>query len=1480
MGCTPSTINHGESTANTQFIDQTTTTSHYQRQRRCDLVPSTKAKNNKFFNHIEKERILEKNDSRLNRSSSPSPSSSPSSSSLNDNMINNNNSNNNHSDRHRARSSNSSSQTNNYLCGLLSFSMDLCYHCHPHTDSHRQHSEKERKNFRFGRRKKILKIATGDNGGGDGRGDDDCDGAERSSRLSKPISASLTGLHSLIDRESNCSQDEFQRLSNATNVMGNASSDNLSPPPPPPSSKIKILGMKKLQSSKTNSIQPNSDRINHYDLNKNVKNSKLIIDDNNNENNHNDNNSNNNNNNCKSSNNNDCNRKIDTSIDDQHSNVSCHLCEAERKMMMFSNDSISTPRNSDNNNLAQKNFDSIVRYDISEDRNTVSVWNSSIDQSDITINNDQTRTTMPVWSVTQATPPTSNLNRWPLSQSSHSSLSSSLTSSRKFCCRHSHQSKVNESSEHHSYCCLHRKQSDYDCSRKNDPMPSSSITIQQPTYFTSLIASSSSANTKDLHHTNQLGESSMAPITTATTMFQKCSKINQDHHQNCFNFKHQQQQQQQSSQSSMTSKMNTNNKNNKSVHGLIESNKNSNSSQLHQQQRINNDGQSNQSIRFGRMNVSLRKPRLLLVTYADRDDDREFRLLSKAAKRIGFEVIINSVHNSNENVLNAYIENQFELIIIDVRDFDFNSLRNSPNQTDCPANNGNQTGCNNNNHRHHLIDLHSAKDSDDGHHHSHSHHSHPYSLNDSNDSKQSRSINLCKSIRSLKLNEFTTIVALIDGDQIYGIDFNDDDNDDNDDGGGGAETSQSFWSRSQHFLRQIGFNKSISSSKSSPNHYLNELNHLKEFDLVLQQRLRASSILFQALDNCKDGVIITGPQHDIRYANHSIEKMFGFRLDDLIGQRTQDFFQNDLLKFDVDEKIHNYNDGKEWEGSIYHRRKSGESVPIWNRILPINYHQGVPEHIVYIKEYPFFCIEKLYSPDKESLSSHGSFKGHRKYSVDCRNEARRPSLAKFNSISLIEAPITKVINILMMIKENGPNSLAPTLEKAIDILKNSEIFTNLSPQLQNLKPDDQLTSELVCSLISTNKTQANRRMSHEVASNKSSISYTTSTNSVINTNSNSNNSNNANNINDNNMIASAIPAEIQSLLDDDLKWNFDVIELERITSKSPLLWLGQSILEKFNVRQTLNCNDSTIRNWLTVIESNYRNNPYHNSTHAADVMQATACFLQSERLRNLLDPLDQAICLIAAIIHDIDHPGRNSAFLSNSNHELALLYNDISILESHHAAYGFRLTVGDNSDHINIFKNLDRETYIEVRQSIIDMVLATEMTKHFEHLSKFVNVFQTFTLNDTNETTLIDTLEQTKSSSANLNNQASNKIYRKNSDEIACSSSTTPADVCSMISLSEWSSPENIVLIKRMLIKCADVSNPGRNIKLCRIWAERIASEYCDQTEEEKIKGLPLVMPTFDSKNCSIPKSQIGFIDYFANDMFEAWHCKCFNSLS
>jgi len=36
---------------------------------------------------------------------------------------------------------------------------------------------------------------------------------------------------------------------------------------------------------------------------------------------------------------------------------------------------------------------------------------------------------------------------------------------------------------------------------------------------------------------------------------------------------------------------------------------------------------------------------------------------------------------------------------------------------------------------------------------------------------------------------------------------------------------------------------------------------------------------------------------------------------------------------------------------------------------------------------------------------------------------------------------------------------------------------------------------------------------------------------------------------------------------------------------------------------------------------------------------------------------------------------------------------------------------------------LERDVYKAVRQNVVDMILATEMTKHFEHLAKFVNVF-------------------------------------------------------------------------------------------------------------------------------------------------------------
>ena len=42
-----------------------------------------------------------------------------------------------------------------------------------------------------------------------------------------------------------------------------------------------------------------------------------------------------------------------------------------------------------------------------------------------------------------------------------------------------------------------------------------------------------------------------------------------------------------------------------------------------------------------------------------------------------------------------------------------------------------------------------------------------------------------------------------------------------------------------------------------------------------------------------------------------------------------------------------------------------------------------------------------------------------------------------------------------------------------------------------------------------------------------------------------------------------------------------------------------------------------------------------------------------------MEPSDEVVSLIAAVIHDLDHPGKTNSFLVNAGSELALMYNDL-----------------------------------------------------------------------------------------------------------------------------------------------------------------------------------------------------------------------------
>uniref|UniRef100_A0A8D2NJQ7 Phosphodiesterase n=1 Tax=Zonotrichia albicollis TaxID=44394 RepID=A0A8D2NJQ7_ZONAL len=570
----------------------------------------------------------------------------------------------------------------------------------------------------------------------------------------------------------------------------------------------------------------------------------------------------------------------------------------------------------------------------------------------------------------------------------------------------------------------------------------------------------------------------------------------------------------------------------------------------------------------------------------------------------------------------------------------------------------------------------------------------------------------------------------------------------------------------------------------------NELVQIEHGEVRSQFKLRACNALFTALDHCQEAVEITSEDHVIQYVNPAFERMMGYCKGELIGKELTELPKSDKNSADLLDNINTFiKKGKEWQGVYYARRKSGDSIQQHVKITPVVGQGGKIRHFVSLKrlhctnennkQVLYFFHVIIFIAFTPSLQT-------RRYS----------SMARIHSMT-IEAPITKVINIINAAQENSPITVAEALDRVLEILRTTELY---SPQL-GTKDEDPHTSDLVGGLMNDGL----RRLSGNeyVFSKNMNLSHTHLP--VPNT-------------------ISDVPPCIAQLLDNEESWDFNIFELEAVTNKRPLVYLGLKVFARFGVSEFLNCSEATLRAWLQVIEANYHSsNSYHNSTHAADVLHATAFFLGKERVKGSLDHLDEVAALIAATIHDVDHPGRTNSFLCNAGSELAVLYNDTAVLESHHTALAFQLTTKDSK--YNIFKNIDRNRYRTLRQAIIDMVLATEMTKHFEHVNKFVNSINK-PMNDGSNTEC----------TTNIKNF-----------------------------------PDNQTLIKRMMIKCADVANPCRPLELCIEWAGRISEEYFAQTDEEKRQGLPVVMPVFDRNTCSIPKSQISFIDYFITDMFDAW---------
>ncbi|KAM6948700.1 3',5'-cyclic-AMP phosphodiesterase 4B-like [Aplochiton taeniatus] len=289
-------------------------------------------------------------------------------------------------------------------------------------------------------------------------------------------------------------------------------------------------------------------------------------------------------------------------------------------------------------------------------------------------------------------------------------------------------------------------------------------------------------------------------------------------------------------------------------------------------------------------------------------------------------------------------------------------------------------------------------------------------------------------------------------------------------------------------------------------------------------------------------------------------------------------------------------------------------------------------------------------------------------------------------------------------------------------------------------------------------------------------------------------------------------------LEDINKWGLNIFRVAEHSHNRPLTCIMYTIFQERDLMRTFKIPSDTFVTFMLTLEAHYHADvAYHNSLHAADVAQSTHILLSTPALDAVFTDLEILAAIFAAAIHDVDHPGVSNQFLINTNSELALMYNDESVLENHHLAVGFKLLQEENCD---IFQNLTKKQRQSLRRMVIDMVLATDMSKHMSLLADLK--------------TMVETKKVTSSGVLLLDNYTDR------------------------------------IQVLRNMVHCADLSNPTKSLELYRQWTDRIMDEFFHQGDRERERGME-ISPMCDKHTASVERTQVGFIDYIVHPLWETW---------
>ncbi|KAK9825726.1 hypothetical protein WJX74_001516 [Apatococcus lobatus] len=322
---------------------------------------------------------------------------------------------------------------------------------------------------------------------------------------------------------------------------------------------------------------------------------------------------------------------------------------------------------------------------------------------------------------------------------------------------------------------------------------------------------------------------------------------------------------------------------------------------------------------------------------------------------------------------------------------------------------------------------------------------------------------------------------------------------------------------------------------------------------------------------------------------------------------------------------------------------------------------------------------------------------------------------------------------------------------------------------------------------------------------------------------------------------SIVPVTERLLQEASTSWTFDIFSLAASTNNMPMSTLAFYLIKGSGLVESLSISEHRLATFLCRVEAGYVDNPYHSRVHAAGVLQMMHLLMRNGLVQTgVLDSITELACYMAACCHDHGHLGLTNDFLIKSHHNLALTYNDISPLENFHAASSFQVL--HSEPETNFTETISQELQSILRASFVELILSTDMKKHFSTISRFQAV--------------------PRCPAASRSPVVSGSHPPMPSKKAA---SNPPEDHFPRLT------PEQKLLIIQVALKASDLGHLAASRQVHQQWTSHLTEEFFQQGDRERSLGMK-ISPLMDrNEKTGMIKSQVGFFEIVALPLLRSY---------